>query len=256
MKYYWAIVGFSLAACAPGAVAPPATPVATAAELAPSAPTRERVDLTIGTQALSDATGNEVLPVPADASKGFAAEYKAKGAFDMRIPKLDTPMQAARQAHRELRIAVAPTTTYRILVEVLYTAGQNDIQAINLFATGKQNEPLLVVMPTMSAGSSTTQWITALVDTRGTLINFQGQTYEQGCQLATRASGAHPSEGRLAPSELEACVQQVAASSGPVDGVIVSATADIDYATVAAVARSAIAGTHGRVLRVAFAIPR
>lgn len=86
-----------------------------------------------------------VVPVPADASHGVEAKYKRGGPNDLYITKLGQTVKAWRDTDRQIKqaegkpsggseaiIIADENTPYRLLVEVLFTLGQNEYNKFHL----------------------------------------------------------------------------------------------------------------------------
>jgi biopolymer transport protein ExbD len=86
-----------------------------------------------------------VVDVPADASHGVEAKYKRGGPNDLYITKLGQTVKSWRDIDRQVRqaqgkdasgseaIVIADKDTpYRLLVEVLFTLGQNEFNKFHL----------------------------------------------------------------------------------------------------------------------------
>ncbi len=86
-----------------------------------------------------------VVDVPADATHGVEAKYKRGGPNDLYITKLGQTVKAWRDTDRQIRqaqgkdasgseaIVIADAgTPYRLLVEVLFTLGQNEFNKFHL----------------------------------------------------------------------------------------------------------------------------
>ncbi|HEY1955322.1 MAG TPA: biopolymer transporter ExbD [Polyangiaceae bacterium] len=86
-----------------------------------------------------------VIDVPQDATHGVEAKYKRGGPNDLYITKLGQTVKAWRDTDRQIRIATHKDpsgseaiiiadkdTPYRLLVEVLFTLGQNEYNKFHL----------------------------------------------------------------------------------------------------------------------------
>ena len=86
-----------------------------------------------------------VLDVPADATHGLEAKYKRSGPNDLYIVPLANALQSWRDRDRQVRLATGKdpssseaiiiadaNTPYRLLIEVLYTLGQNEFNKYHL----------------------------------------------------------------------------------------------------------------------------
>ena len=86
-----------------------------------------------------------VVDVPQDATHGVEAKYKRGGPNDLYITKLGQTVKAWRDTDRQIRIAqhkdasgseaiiiADKDTPYRLLVEVLFTLGQNEYNKFHL----------------------------------------------------------------------------------------------------------------------------
>jgi biopolymer transport protein ExbD len=94
-----------------------------------------------------------VVDVPADASHGVEAKYKRGGPNDLYITKLGQTVKSWRDIDRQVRqaqgkdasgseaIVIADKDTpYRLLVEVLFTLGQNEFNKFHLMVL-QTNKP-------------------------------------------------------------------------------------------------------------------
>ncbi len=86
-----------------------------------------------------------VVDVPADATHGLEAKYKRNGPNDLYITKLGQTVKSWRDVDRQVKQASGKDasgseaivicdkdTPYRLLVEVLYTLGQNEFNKFHL----------------------------------------------------------------------------------------------------------------------------
>ena len=86
-----------------------------------------------------------VIPVPSDATHGVEAKYKRGGPNDLYITKLGQTLKSWRDTDRAVRqaqgkdasgseaiIICDKDTPYRLLVEVLFTLGQNEFNKFHL----------------------------------------------------------------------------------------------------------------------------
>jgi biopolymer transport protein ExbD len=94
-----------------------------------------------------------VVDVPADASHGVEAKYKRGGPNDLYITKLGQTVKSWRDIDRQVRqaqgkdasgseaiIIADKDTPYRLLVEVLFTLGQNEFNKFHLMVL-QTNKP-------------------------------------------------------------------------------------------------------------------
>jgi len=76
-----------------------------------------------------------LLPLAADRARGADAVYKRNGENDLfLVPLADALARARAEARlqRQLVVVVARDASYRVLMEVLYTAGQNELSRYEL----------------------------------------------------------------------------------------------------------------------------
>ena len=94
-----------------------------------------------------------VVDVPSDATHGVEAKYKRGGPNDLYITKLGQTVKAWRDTDRQIRQATGKDasgseaiviadkdTPYRLLVEVLFTLGQNEFNKFHLMVL-QSNKP-------------------------------------------------------------------------------------------------------------------
>ena len=92
-----------------------------------------------------------VVDVPADATHGVEAKYKRGGPNDLYITKVGQTVKAWRDIDRQVRpkeakegseaiIIADKDTPYRLLVEVLFTLGQNEFNKFHLMVL-QSNKP-------------------------------------------------------------------------------------------------------------------
>ena len=94
-----------------------------------------------------------VVDVPSDATHGVEAKYKRGGPNDLYITKLGQTVKAWRDTDRQIRQAMKKDasgsesiviadkdTPYRLLVEVLFTLGQNEFNKFHLMVL-QSNKP-------------------------------------------------------------------------------------------------------------------
>src|SRR5262249_20816511 len=138
----------------------------------------------IGPRAIS-ADGVEVLDLEADRAAGAPAVTKRAGPRDLYIVPLAKAL-AARGVRLPLVIVVEPTTPYRLLVEVLFTAAQTDNPQWDLRIAGDEGRGVLASAPRASAGDET-RGFTLLVASQGIAMQKAG-TAPRGCSAMDRTA--------------------------------------------------------------------
>lgn len=81
----------------------------------------------------------KVLPLPADPSHGFDAEYKRSGKNDLMLTPLADAVKRARaetsaDTGSGARLELGPKVTYRLLTEILFTLGQSEVTTFAIVA--------------------------------------------------------------------------------------------------------------------------
>lgn len=82
--------------------------------------------------------GQSIVPLPADPTQGFDAEYKRNGKNDLYVTPLADAIQRARTKSGDkgsgARLELGAKVTYRVLTEVLFTLGQSEVTTFAIVA--------------------------------------------------------------------------------------------------------------------------
>lgn len=119
----------------------------------------------------------------AEQAKGVAERFKRRGPNDLEI----VPVLAAIERRQmripddHIRIELAESTPYRVVVEVMYSAGQGGVKAMQLFIPASSLHPAIdvdVELPT-KAGTESSAAFHVLKE--GIKMKFDGSNITPGC---------------------------------------------------------------------------
>lgn len=189
--------------------------------------------LIVSKSALSLPDGTHVIPVPADASHGVDATYKRNGPNDLYIEPVARVFKT--QPERDAVLAVDPGVPYRLLVEVIFTLGQNEVGAVHLLvrtATGVASiDP---VLPRALAPSTTpTLDLTVIIVGDGISMKGRGGNVAPGCKDVGPGITIH---GRDL-NALATCAQRLknlTPEFAEEKSVTIAANPDVDFQTIVA----------------------
>lgn len=130
-----------------------------------------------------------VVPLAADPSRGADATFKRSGPNDLYLVPLAAALEREKAAGRiraPLRLLVSRTTSYRVLIEVLFTAGQTDIGEFELCeetcgARTFSFAPPRIPGPGLTPPERPTLDLAALIVSGGIAIKGSGGNVAPGC---------------------------------------------------------------------------
>ena len=224
------------------AAAPPRVDPWTSAVLARSnatATSAEGFELLVTKNAIALADGTQLTPVPPNAVHGVDASYKRNGPNDLYIEPLAKAFQ--KQSNRDAVLAVDPSIPYRLLVEVLFTLGQNEAKRIHLLVrtpTGTASiEPALPRAPTTHPTPRATPSLDLLVIIArdGISMKARGGNIAPGCKDVGAGLAIPNKDGARDMAALAACAQRLKNISPDFASelsVTIATNADVDFQTL------------------------
>jgi biopolymer transport protein ExbD len=166
--------------------------------------------LIVSKSAVSLADGTQVVPLPADTTNGIDAAYKRRGPNDLYIEPIGALAQA-KSAHAAV-LAVDPSTTYRVLVEVLFSLGQNEVSTIHLVVRSDAGmasiEPTLPHAPKVPTTTPLLGLVVLIVQD-GISVKARGGNIAPGCKDAGAGLTIPNKDGARDFAALAACVDRV-----------------------------------------------
>jgi len=144
--------------------------------------------------------GDSIAKIPADSSHGFDAEYKRSGPNDLYLVPLADKVKAAPPqsdaAAKTVRLELAPTVSYRMLIEILFTLGQSEMTTFAIAAPSSNGQltEIRIVPPKAASELKSVLGLTVLATTEGIAIKARGGNVAPGC-TDTGAGLAFKSEG-------------------------------------------------------------
>jgi biopolymer transport protein ExbD len=221
-----AVLGLALAAC--GGAERQADPIdftpvaiggpASMTSATPASPRRVGEDdvLVITKTSVGLAGAPPVVPLPADASGGIAGEYKRSGPNDLFVTPLATLVEKERSAGKIgdiARIDVDPETPYRVLIEVMFTAGQSEVGAFDLHETAPRARTLVSKLPSISvrgAPPSAALNLAVLIVKDGASIKISAGNMRPGCaSIGPGITTPRSPGGALDSVEIRRCAEAV-----------------------------------------------
>jgi len=189
--------------------------------------------------------GQDIVPVPADFRRGFDAKYKRTGANDLYVQPLALALQWASKyppmvgRPAGMTLLVDGAVPYRVLVEILFTLGQNEW---TVFHFGAMHAGKLVGLrdtkPPRAGGSRSPPprsglGLTVLAIPDGFSIKARGGNVAPGCQdtgpgiaIPKTAAGGYDYAGlRACVAKLKAVAPEFAAETE----VVISANPDTAF---------------------------
>jgi biopolymer transport protein ExbD len=185
---------------------------------------------------IRDGSGRILCPLPSRRADGIAATYKLRGPGDLHVVPLANAVPPSLHGRR-VQVAIDPTTPYRILVEVLFTLGQNGIALVELRSTGDDAWRLDLNWQKDEPPSDTLHFAT-LISNDGFSLKAKGMNVAPGCNGF--ASGlAIPNRDRTRDLEaLAACAANLKRSEPKSRRVVLVANPEVPFSEVFAVARA------------------
>jgi len=189
--------------------------------------------LIVSKSALSLPDGMHIMPVPADASHGVDASYKRNGPNDLYIEPIARVFKT--QPVRDAILAVDPGVPYRLLVEVLFTLGQNEVGAVHLLVRSPTGVATIdAIMPHVLPPTSTTTprlGLTVIVVGDGIAMKARGGNVAPGCKDVGPGL-AIPARDMNALATCAERLKNLKPDFADEKSVVVSANPDIDFQTI------------------------
>lgn len=218
----WLAIAVVLVACARPVAAPVATPapapVASTPVAAPVAATTlvfiDKVGIRLGEPRV-------LVPLPADASQGADARYKRHGPNDLYLVPLGEALadeKAKARIRLPLPVVVDESTPYRVLIEVLFTAGQIEIGEYTLHEQTLDGRSFPFHAPRShlelsgSGPVKATLGVSVLVVSEGISIKTSGGNIAPGCGDTGPGLAVPRREGRLDLQSLASCLGKLKAA--------------------------------------------
>lgn len=203
---------------APPTTSPPAPLPAPAPLAAPAASTVLYIDTT-GTHL---AEPRVLVPLSSDPSLGADASFKRSGPNDLYLVPLGEALaneKAHGRLHVPLPIVVGASTTYRVLVEALFTAGQSDVGEFTLHEDSLDGRSFSFRPPRVSAWRGLDSPVerrlnlTALVVTDGIGVKAASGNLAPGCDELGSGLAVPRKNGALDLVLLARCIEKVKAAN-------------------------------------------
>jgi biopolymer transport protein ExbD len=191
--------------------------------------------------------GQDVVPVPADPRRGFDAKYKRSGQNDLYVQPLGMALTWARKyppmvgRPAAMTLLVDRDVPYRLLVEILFTLGQNEWAVFHIGAmhAGKV-VGLKDTRPPHATGSRASALrhglgLTVLVVPDGFSVKVQGGNVAPGCQDVGPGLAIPKAAAGYDYAALRACaarLKTVAPEFAKETEVVLSANPDTAFGTI------------------------
>jgi hypothetical protein len=167
-----------------------------------------------------------VVVLPADLSSGADARDKRSGATDLYIVPLAQEAAAAPAMATRHRAAIDfdPATPYRVMIEVLFTLGQSEVQVYELRRLDDPTRSLFVSPPRLERASPEAArrrlGLTAFLLADGISLKTMVGNIAPGCAgVGAGLTFRRGADGRIPTGPLEACLRQIKATA-PDEGEI------------------------------------
>lgn len=245
---------------------PPMTQLTTptAPPASPQQPTEMIVDRT-GTRLSNDAA--VLVPASADPSRGADEAFKRRGPNDLYLVPLASALareQAANRIGSRLRVLVGKEVGYRVLIEALFTAAQNQIGEFELceevcgprslgFRPPRTSEGRDVLVPPKTLN------LTALIVGDGVALKTSKGNIAPGCNDVGKGLAIPKRDGAHDLPALVACAQKLEASDPAFaneEDVIISANPATPFSEVMDVALALQGPTKTLFSRVTFGVSK
>lgn len=245
--------------------APAPMPVASAAAPAPTPAAQSPLALVLdssGTHFSGEPT--VIVPPPDDPALGADAKLKRSGPNDLYLVPLAAALEREKAAGRlrlPLRVLVSRVTSYRVLIEVLFTAGQTEIGEFELCEESCGARSFHFALPRMPGRPATpsqhqTLDLAALIVKSGISIKGSGGNIAPGCAGVGTGIAVARRGANLDLAAFEACIAKIRASSpdwAGEDSARISANPDTPFHEVMDVA---LALRSQRFSKLMLAVPR
>jgi hypothetical protein len=182
--------------------------------------------ITITAFAVTARNGSIIVPLPAERTLGAAAEFKRSGPNDLYILPLAKALSAMPKGG--LRIDVDPSTPYRVLVEVLFTAGQHEMSRFELRELGAGG-PSFHTYPPRVAGAIPFD-LTMLVVPTGISLKARGGNVAPGCGGVGPGLAVPRRDGKHDYASLAWCLKKLKAEVPQERSVVVAVNPSVTYA--------------------------
>jgi hypothetical protein len=233
--HWFARLGLSLAATNLAACASQAG-ISVPSSMAPASPAsaartnrtviREGVtaDISIGATAITTMTGETIMPLPEDRVAGAAAVFKRSGASDFYLVPLGLALSALPTLG-DLKVDVDPSTPYRMLVEVLFTAGQHKIARYELRQLRTSGLPLQTRGLPMGEPVN----LTLLIAADGISIITRDGKLAPGCDGVGPGPTVPRVSGQYDHGSLASCLKKIKARQPNDRSVVAVASSNITF---------------------------
>jgi len=200
------------------------------------------------------------------AKKGVDQRFKQRGPNDFEIVPVRAALEARRGRSPRLRIALEASTPYRVVAEVMYSAGQGGVRAIDLYLPPSPSRGAIEVDTELPTALNTKPVVVFSLVADGIIVKLNARNVAPGCQHYGPGTTL-PKGGGYDGQALAACVQALRALEPQVDvrDGVVAPDADVpalDVLRVANIARCGEQSCTGRrrgvpfVDQVVFGVPR
>lgn len=205
-------------------------------------------DLLIAATEIRDAHGTVLVLLPADQTHGVAGAFKRSGPTDLYVTPVATSLASLAQTRppQMLVIEVVPSTPYRLLVEILFTAGQSEWRGFDLRMKGQPMRHVITYPPRASLHSESPParlGLTVLVVNDGMSVKGSGGNLATGCEQVGPGLAIPKREGAYDFMELTRCLGKLKATFPKEHSAIVSANPDVAFESILATVE-AVRGAH------------
>lgn len=210
MRASWGLACGFLLACSTAPSSSELRPAPTAnVDLA--TPNREPVALSLDDKGVR--FGDQLLVrLSEDRAKGAEESHKRRGPDDLLLVPVEAWIKDRRNEGRldaTLTLILQRETPYRGLMEVLFTAGQNEISAFDLYESSAAGRSLHLDLPRGPTVSPSTLNLTLLVAHDGVSIKTSSGNLAPGCREIGRGIAVPRLDGKLDLLAVEACARFV-----------------------------------------------
>lgn len=198
-----------------------------------------RADLVLGEGDVRASEGDAIATLEPDRSHGFEVRFKRSGPHDLLIVPLAEKLAALKRTapHRPLVVDAVPTTTYRALIEVLFTAGQNEWSTFDVRLKGDVLRHVVTHAPRVTGGRLATDDLnlTILVVKDGLGLKARGGNVAPGCDDVGPGLSIPNGPSGIDLSSLDACLPKLKQIAPRAITVTIAANPDRSLADVLAV---------------------
>jgi len=177
------------------------------------------------------------MPTP-DASTwehGMPAEFKRNGPNDLLLAPLAGWLSNVHDTH-DVSIIVDAAIPYRLLVEVLFTCAQANLDTFHLVVThDRQPAEIVVRAPHVDPKTLSLPALTVLVVSEGVSLKSAGANVAPGCRGAGPGIAVPHANGAVDVAGLRACLQSIGGTApAPLQAGVVAASPSTPFSEIVA----------------------